>query len=257
MEEKKSGLPKIGELVLCKVKRVTPFAAWCNLDEYENVEGMIHISEVAGKWVRDIREFVKQDKQYVAKVVRIERDKNFVNLSLKRVSSSEEKSKMNYIRRTHRANRIFGQTAQEMGKTIEQAQKEVGFLLQEKFGELFTAFDEIKRNHAVLDNLGISKKWKDVLIAVVEKTMKDKEIILKVDIDAKSYDSNGLEKVKSVFSELKKDNISIRYISAPKYRVELKTINPKSDEKKLKNILESVMKKAKETNVEISYNFVK
>ena len=141
--EKKSGLPNFGELVLCRIKRVTPFAAWCDLEEYENIEGMIHISEVAGKWVRDIREFVKQDKQYVAKVVRLEKDKNFVNLSLKRVSHAEEKGKMNLIRRNQRAGKIFEKVAQEMGKTLEQANKEAGDLLEEKFGELFVAFDEI------------------------------------------------------------------------------------------------------------------
>lgn len=257
MEQKKSGLPEHGELVLCKVKRVTSFAAWCDLDEYENIEGMIHISEVAGKWVRDIREFVKPNKQYVAKVVRVEKDKNFVNLSLKRVSGSEERQKMNALRRTHRAEKIFEQIAQEAGVSIDKAYKEVGSTLQEKFGELFTAFEEIKNDHAVLDKLEIPKKWKEILVNVVEKAMKDKEIILKVEIYAKSYDSNGLEKIKNVLSELEKNNISVRYISAPKYRVELKTIDPKNSEKKLRNILESTVKKAKEANVEMNYNFVK
>ncbi len=256
-DEPRIDLPQTGELGLCKIKRVTSFAAWCDLPEYNNIEGMIHISEVAGKWVRDIREFVKPDKQYVAKVVRIESDKNFVNLSLKRVSHSEEKQKMNFIRRTHRAEKIFEQIATEMGKSVEEANKEVGSLLTEKFGEYFTAFDEIKKNHSVLDDLDISKKWKDTLIDIVEKTMKDKEVILKIEVDAKSYDPEGLDKLKSVFAEIEKKNISVRYISAPKYRVELKTIDPKNGEKKLKELLESAVRKSKESGVEMSYAFVK
>ena len=47
---KKKGLPKWSELVLCTTTRITPFAAWCTLDEYETedgspIEGMIHISK--------------------------------------------------------------------------------------------------------------------------------------------------------------------------------------------------------------------
>jgi len=67
----KKGFPEFGELVLCTVTRVTTFAAWCKLEEYPNIEGMVHISEVVGKWIYDIREFVKEGKQYVAKVIKL------------------------------------------------------------------------------------------------------------------------------------------------------------------------------------------
>lgn len=257
MSKKKSGLPQVGEIVLCRVKKLTSFAAWCDLEEYENVEGMIHISEVAGRWVRNIHEFVKQDKKYVAKVVRVERDKNFVNLSLKRVSRFDEKEKMNIIGRSRRAEKIFEQVAKEMGKSVEDAYKEVGFLLQEKFGEMFTAFDEIGEDRSVLDKFDISQKWKDALANMVGKMTKEKETVLKVEVDAKSYSPDGLEKIKSVFSELEKNGALVRYISAPKYKVELKTTDPKNGEKKLKDLLESVVKKAGESDVEMSYNFVK
>src|SRR3989344_5187072 len=95
----KRGYPNIGELVLCTSRRISQFAAWCSLDEYENLEGMIHISEAAGKWVHDIKKFIKPNKQYVAKVVKVDPSANVLNLSLKRVSKSEERSKWNEFRK--------------------------------------------------------------------------------------------------------------------------------------------------------------
>ena len=75
---KRKEMPDWGEFVLCTVERITPYAAWCRMDEYPGIEGMIHVSEVSGKWVHDIREFVKPNKQYVAKVVKIDYQKNAV-----------------------------------------------------------------------------------------------------------------------------------------------------------------------------------
>jgi len=79
---KKKGLPNIQELVVVKITEVTQFAAWCDLLEYE-ARGMIPISEAAGKWIFDVSEVVKEGEIRVAKVIKVEEDKNLVHLSLK------------------------------------------------------------------------------------------------------------------------------------------------------------------------------
>ncbi|MBS3054994.1 MAG: S1 RNA-binding domain-containing protein [Candidatus Aenigmarchaeota archaeon] len=131
---KRKEMPDWGEFVLCTVERITPYAAWCRMDEYPGIEGMIHVSEVSGKWVHDIREFVKPNKQYVAKVVKIDYQKNAVNLSLKRVTKFDEREKTNAFRRNQRAEKMLEMAGREMGKSVEQAHEEVGYLIQEKFG---------------------------------------------------------------------------------------------------------------------------
>lgn len=44
---KRKGLPEWGEFVLATVERITPYAAWCRLEEYPGIEGMVHVSEVS------------------------------------------------------------------------------------------------------------------------------------------------------------------------------------------------------------------
>ncbi len=254
---KRKGLPTFGELVLCTVNKISPYAAWCTLDEYENLEGMIHISEVAGKWVHDIREFVKQNKQYVTKVVRIDEQKGIINLSIKKVSKNEEKNKLNSVRKEQRAEKILEQSAQMLGKNLQQAYEEVGYMLQEKFGELFVAVEEIKKDKKVLDKLNIPKKWADTLSEVIEKTIKEKEIVLKAELELKSYSGTGINDIKKLLSGLQKSGANVRYISAPKYRIELKTKDPKHDEKRLRENLESALKAIKQLHGEGSYKFVK
>jgi translation initiation factor 2 subunit 1 len=254
---KRKGLPEWGELVICVVKRITPYAAWCSLEEYPAVEGMIHISEVSGKWVHDIREFAKLNKQYVAKVVKIDYQKNFVNLSLKRVNKEEEKEKMNILRREQRAEKMLEQAAKEFGKNLEQAYEEIGFLLQDKFGELFVAFEEARKGSEHLIKKGVPEQWAAALAKIAEASLQEKEIIIKADVELKSFAADGIEKVKEVLSNLQNNGIVVKYISAPKYRVELQGKDPKAAEKKMIECLEAAVEQMKALEGEGSYKLVK
>jgi translation initiation factor 2 subunit 1 len=230
-------LPEWGELVLVNVKRITPFAAWVELEEYPEVEGMIHISEVAGKWVRDIRKFVKLNKRYVAKVMGVDRRKNFVKLSLKRVSKFDEKEKMNEYRRQKRSEAILAQAAKRLGASNEEKER-IAEQLIKKYGSLFSAFEAIKEGE-----VDIPKKWYEEIRKIVDQTTKKKEHILKAELKLFSLESDGVEKVKEVLLQLEKaTGGQIRYLSAPKYRLEVATKDPKTTERKMKEAMDSIIK---------------
>jgi translation initiation factor 2 subunit 1 len=253
---RRRGLPENGELVVCTVKKASPFAAWVTLDEYPEAEGMIHISEAVGKWIYDIREYVKVNKQYVAKVIRIDNQKKFVYLSLKRVSERDEKEKFNEYRKEERAEKILEQAAKSIGKNLDQAYEEVGFLIQEKFGMLYDFFEKIRKSEKEVEKLNISEDWKKALIETAKKSIKEKITTIKAELELKSFAKDGIKRIKSLLCELETKGFEIYYISAPKYRIELKTTEPKKAEKDLIKTLESVLKKAESLELEAQYRFV-
>ena len=75
---KKGEWPERREVVIGTVTRVNPYSVFISLEEYGNKEGMVHISEVAGKWVRDIRDFVKVGKKVVALVMNVDLEKQHI-----------------------------------------------------------------------------------------------------------------------------------------------------------------------------------
>ena len=254
---KKKGLPKINELVLVTVNRVTPFAAWCSLEEYESVDGMIHISEVAGKWVYDIRNFVKEGKHYVARVLRIDRE-NQVNLSLKRVSSAEKREKMNEFRRMQRAERILEKVGEELNKNIGEVYEKVGIPLEEKFGDLFFAFESVHKSPEKLEELCISGEWAEALKKILEKTFKEKKITIKAEVDVKSYAPDGVERIKELLVSLQKDTgTRISCLSAPKYLLKMTTKEGKLKEKEIVEKLERMVKDMKKYGCEGSYKLLR
>ncbi|MEM5815117.1 MAG: S1 RNA-binding domain-containing protein [Candidatus Aenigmatarchaeota archaeon] len=234
----KEGFPEEGELVVCKLTEVTQFAAWGDLLEYK-LRGMISISEAAGKWIFDVREVVKEGEIVVARVMKVEKENNLVHLSLKRVSKVDEKEKLNEFRKEQRGEKLLEISASKLNKTLEEGYKEVGFLLIKKFGSLFDAF--LKMDRETLEKYRINENWIKVLLEVKEKNIKEKEVCIKYEIELKSFESNGIEIIKNILKTIKeKTRGEIRYLSAPTYRLEIKTTNPKRDEKRIEKILEKI-----------------
>ena len=252
----KQGYPKFGELVLCTARRISQFAAWCSLDEYQNLEGMIHISEAAGKWVRDIKKFIKPNKQYVTKVVKVDPQANVINLSLKRVSKSEERSKWNEFRKEQRAGGILKVIAHELGISVDKAHEDIGFKLQEEFGDLYTGFEKINESPSTLSDLGIQEKWHDTILGVLQKTFVEKEFELKAELQMSSYESDGVERIKKLLQNLEKSGIVVSYISAPKYRLKMRTKNPKTDTRKFELEVQKILSEASKSNVNASYSMI-
>jgi translation initiation factor 2 subunit 1 len=224
----------VKEKVIVTVINITPYSALCKLEEYPGKEGMIHISEVSGKWVRDIKKFVKLNKTYVAKVVRLDEKKGHINLSLKRVARIEKTRKMEDYKREQKAEKILEKIAKKKKISLDEAYEKIGFGLQENFGDMFKAFDIASKTPELLVQRGVSKDWVDVIHKVSKESIKRKKIKIKTELQVKFFTGDGIERVKEFLNELSnKYGVNVKYISAPKYSAEIESENPKLAQKEL------------------------
>ena len=236
----KRGFPKVGDIVVCTVKKITQFAAWVSLDEYENLRGLIHISEVAGKWIKDIRKYIKVGKMYVVKVMDVDKKSNLVKLSLRRVSSFERKEKLREYKTEKRVFSILKQVAKELKK--ENELQNVVENIFEKYKSLGEFLEDLREDK--LKDIKLSEEWINKIKEIIEKSKKEKIFTLKAEITLQSYEADGIKKIKDALMELENQtNGKVKYISAPTYLLVLQTKNPKKDEKRLTKILESFSKK--------------
>lgn len=91
--EKMNDIPEIGDLVVVTVTKVEKFGAEVKLDEYKDLNGFIHIAEVANGWVRYIRDHLREGQKTVCKVLQIDSRRKSVDLSLKRVNEHQKREK--------------------------------------------------------------------------------------------------------------------------------------------------------------------
>ena len=89
---KREGILEQDEIVLCKVTKIYPNSVFVQLLEY-NDSGMVHISEVSPGRIRNLRDYVSIGRQIVCKVLRIDRERGHIDLSLRRVNSNQRKEK--------------------------------------------------------------------------------------------------------------------------------------------------------------------
>lgn len=74
--------PKIGEIADCKVEQVMPYGAFVRLSNGKR--GMIHISELSHKFVKQVTDVLAVDQEIKAKVIKID-EKGRIDLSLKQL----------------------------------------------------------------------------------------------------------------------------------------------------------------------------
>ncbi|MFC2142894.1 hypothetical protein ACFLQN_00675 [Candidatus Aenigmatarchaeota archaeon] len=246
---KKKGFPGSGELVLCRIKSVSPNSAIAELEEY-NAEGMIHISEVKRGWVSDIRKYVKLNQIFVAKVVRISGDHLY--LSIKRVDEKQKNDKIKQYKFDQKIEKLFEITAKDMNTTFSEIKKEVIVPLQENFGTLYDAFKTVNKNPERVEKI-LKKEWFVKIKELAEKTMGKKEFELKMSVQLKSFEPDGLEVIKGVLKKIEKSGMGVHYISAPDYLIKYKTKDAKKGEKEFVKTVEDILKSNKkiESSMEV------
>ncbi len=80
-----------GQLVEGTITKITRFGAFASLvgtEEYD-IEGLIHISELSDKRIEHPREIVQEGQELTLRVIKLDRDRRRIGLSLKRVDSVE------------------------------------------------------------------------------------------------------------------------------------------------------------------------
>lgn len=78
-----------GQLVRGRVTKLTKFGAFARLIDYDAIEGLIHISELAGARVSHPREVVNRGEELVLRIVKLDIKERRLGLSLKSVNSTE------------------------------------------------------------------------------------------------------------------------------------------------------------------------
>ena len=121
---KKQGFPEEGDLVLCTVTSVQFHSVFVDIDEYGK-GGMIHISEVSPGRIRNIRDFVKEGKKIVCKVLRINQEKGYIDLSLRRVNESEKRRKIDEIKKEQNSEKIVEIAASKIGIKAEELYRHI------------------------------------------------------------------------------------------------------------------------------------
>ncbi len=229
-------LPKENELVVAVVKKIMPYGAFCTLPDYGDMEGFMHISEVAPRWIKNIHEFLSEKQKLIVKVHRVDREKNQVDLSLKRVTEEERKNKLEGKKKEVRATKLLQVAIKKAKsrKTFEKLREEV----EAEYGDLYSFLETVRdEGEEAFSGLDLPKELKAEITELAGKYVKKPVAEITRVFTISCYESNGVEVVKSAL-----EGVPAHYLGAGRYQMKMETEDPKAGEKEMDRFISKIEK---------------
>ena len=234
-------MPEQGEIVLATISKVMDHGAYVTLDEYDDIQGFLHISEIAPGWIRSVNRFVKDGEKKVLLVKKVNPNRGDIDLSLKQVSNDQKKQKLKEVKKFEKGKTLL-QNVQEKAKLSDEEIEKLEDSIYSKFDSIYDAFIEIGRNGIdTIKDLKLTKKTAATIEEICSK-IKLPSVEIRGIMEITSDKSNGVEIIKKTLLDVtKKDStIDITYLGAPKYRLSITSEDFKSAEKRLKPIISDI-----------------
>ncbi len=238
MVRSRTKFPKEGEFIVGKIADIQQQYVYVDLIDYkgldteETARGMIHISEISSRWIKNIRNYVRIGQRVVLRVFRVNPEKGHVDLSLRKVNSAQKENRIKEWKYALKYENLlqFLVDVDETDLTLDDAYELIGWPVLENFDSYQEAVEELKENgKKILDSIkNISEEHKEKFLKIINENVN----ISTVGITGKiklSYDSeNGIDLIKeslidatNVIESKKTRNLSIHYLGAPFYRIEV------------------------------------
>ena len=265
MVRKREKLPKVYELVIGTVKEIYDHGAFVTLDEYGGLEAYVPLNEISHTWFRGIREVLKVGQKKVFKVIRVNRAKGLVDVSLRKVSDSERKEKMIEWKRAQRAEKILELAAEKLGRSLDEAYEKVGWKLEDHYGEIYRGLEEAHlRGPEALIEAGVPKRWAKVVAEIAKTSIKLPRAKISGVVTAQCFGKNGLLKLKKVLTAWKDgfnppEGVNVRFytMGAPRYKLDIEALDFKTAERVLKHMLKAMKDTAKKEGCRFEFERIK
>lgn len=236
-------MPESGEVVVCTVREITSHGIYVNLDQYDGMNGFLHVSEISTGWVRSIERVAKVSQKLVLKVIRANRTRREIDLSLRQVTNEERRTKVIEWKREERAVAIMAIVKKKLDFDDAQALS-LKEKLEDQFGTLYEAFEMAARTgEKSLGLLELSEKAAKLIAETAAEKIVPPSFEVGALVEISSRSPNGIEQVKKILMSAVNSpsaHVHITYAGAPKYRVRVMADDYKQAEKALDAVIEKI-----------------
>jgi translation initiation factor 2 subunit 1 len=236
---KYSGWPDPSELVVGKVDEIADFGVFVDLSEYEDKRGLVHISEVASGWIKNVRDHVSVGQTVVAKVLDVDEGSQQIDLSLKDVNDHQRSETVREWKSEQKADNwmtiAFGEEiSDEQYATVANE-----FLAA--FGSLYDGFEEaaIHGTEALTDT-DLSDEEIDAIVQTARENVSVPYVTVSGYVDLESPDSAGVDVIRDALhaaegnGDLPEEvDLDVTYVGSPEYRIRVQAPDYKIAEREL------------------------
>ncbi|KAI5192666.1 translation initiation factor 2 subunit 1 [Nematocida sp. AWRm77] len=242
--------PKEGEVVVGRIKTLTEIGAYITLPEYNEIEALVVYSELIKKRTRNIHKYIKIGGLDGFYVLKVDKEKGYIDLSKKRAQYEEKLSAFERYYKGKIAHNFMQSAVVKTGSTLSQLYKDFGWEAEKEWGSLYKCFREVLAGEKVLQSkLKRTEFITDDLLDQVESLVKQKFVVPKIkiraDAEVKCNKGNGVLVVREVLLKLENEypNVDISLVSSPVFSFSVMCEDGEVGEKVLTEVLEKLEKR--------------
>ena len=238
--------PKPRDLVVGVVKRVERYGAYLDLIEYPGWEGFVHISEISLKWIRNIRDYLRENQREVFRVLRLDERARQADVSLRRVSQKERERKMLEWKRKQRLMRILSVLAERTGRSEEELRKLIVKPAMKRGLSLYDVFLDALDEGRLPAWMRLDKRLAEQLLELIRQEIRLKRAVVKGTIVMTVPRGDGVEIIrKAVEKGLKQagkgEEVMITSIGPPRYLIRVEAEDPEKGRELIEKVAEACL----------------
>lgn len=192
--------PEIDDIVMVQVRSIAEMGAYVSLLEYNNIEGMILLSELSRRRIRSVNKLIRVGKQEVCMVLRVDKEKGYIDLSKRRVSPEDMQKCDERFQRSKSVHSILRHVSEVQHVDMEALYRKTAWPLYLKFGHAFEAFRAAITDPDSIFNEevtpGLEEHLRDAMLDNIAKRLTPTAIKVRADIEVTCFQYEGINSIK-------------------------------------------------------------
>jgi len=238
--------PEIDELVMVNVRSIAEMGAYVSLLEYNNIEGMILLSELSRRRIRSINKLVRVGKNEVVMVLRVDKEKGYIDLSKRRVSPEDIAKCEERYNKAKTVHGVLRQVSQETQLEMEELYEKIAWPLYKKFKmeqplggddekkvEYVHCYDVFKMgitDATVFEGLDIAPPTMESLRTHIRRRLTPQPIKIRADIEVTCFTYEGIEAIREALTAGQNTGtedvpVKVKLIAPPMYVMTTNTLD--------------------------------
>ncbi|KAL4441270.1 hypothetical protein ABPG77_011507 [Micractinium sp. CCAP 211/92] len=236
--------PEVDDVVMVQVRSIAEMGAYVSLLEYGNIEGMILLSELSRRRIRSVQKLIKVGRQEPVMVLRVDKEKGYIDLSKRRVSPEDLAKCEDRFAKSKMVHSIMRHVAETTGCNLEQLYQDIAWPLYRLYGHAYTAFATMVTDaeaDAVFKRLAdevhdgqtpaiLTPAVREGILVNIRRRLTPQPTKVRADVEMTCFSYDGVEKIKEAMRAAQACGseacpVSMKLVAAPRYVLTTQTLD--------------------------------
>ncbi|KAL5629919.1 hypothetical protein BROUX41_001525 [Berkeleyomyces rouxiae] len=215
--------PEVDSFVMVNVKQIAEMGAYVKLLEYDNIDGMILLSELSRRRIRSIQKLIRVGRNEVVVVLRVDKEKGYIDLSKRRVSAEDIVKCEERYNKSKMVHSIMRHVAEKTNVPILELYESIAWPLNRKYGHAIDAFKISITNPEVWNDITFTNAVvTEELKSYISKRLTPAPTKIRADIEVTCFGYDGIDAVKDALRTAEARNteetqVKVKLVSPPLY----------------------------------------